>query len=222
MDHGPWTTDHNQEMSSTNGLSGGAAVMLLILLVGIAGLLVLLERLYVIVLRSKTNGRPFIERIIQLVRGGKIDEAIKQCASSTAALPDIGLVILRSRSRDETDLENVASAAALAVLPRLTRRLEYLPTLSLAAILLGVLGTVRDIQSAFLAAAAPANHPVLMTNLSNALTPIAFGLSVAVVLILGRSYLVSQAESITEQVREFSARLINALIDRPDVRLGHR
>lgn len=209
-------------MSSTTGLSGGAAVMLLILLVGIAGLLVLLERLYVIVLRSKTNGRPFIERIIQLVRGGKIDEAIKQCASSTAALPDIGLVILRSRSRDETDLENVASAAALAVLPRLTRRLEYLPTLSLAAILLGVLGTVRDIQSAFLAAAAPANHPVLMTNLSNALTPIAFGLSVAVVLILGRSYLVSQAESITEQVREFSARLINALIDRPDVRLGHR
>jgi len=209
-------------MSSTTGLSGGAAVMLLILLVGIAGLLVLLERLYVIVLRSKTNGRPFIERIIQLVRGGKIDEAIKQCASSTAALPDIGLVILRSRSRDETDLENVASAAALAVLPRLTRRLEYLPALSLAAILLGVLGTVRDIQSAFLAAAAPANHPVLMTNLSNALTPIAFGLSVAVVLILGRSYLVSQAESITEQVREFSARLINALIDRPDVRLGHR
>lgn len=210
-------------MSSTTGLSGGAAVMLLILLVGIAGLLVLLERLYVIVLRSKTNGRPFIERIIQLVRGGKIDEAIKQCASSTAVLPDMGLVILRSRSRDEADLENVSSAAALAVLPRLTRRLEYLPALSLSAILLGVLGTVRDIQSAFLAAgAAPANHPVLMTNLSNALTPIAFGLSVAVVLILGRSYLVSQAESITEQVREFSARLINALIDRPDVRLGHR
>ena len=32
----------------------------------------------------------------------------------------------------------------------------------------------------------------------------------------------SQAESITEQIQEFSVRLINALIDRPDVRLGHR
>jgi biopolymer transport protein ExbB len=209
--------------TTTPGLSGGAAVMLLILLIGVAGLLVLLERLYVIVLRSKTNGRPFIERIIQLVRGGKIDEAIKQCASSTAALPDMGLVILRSRSRDETDLENVAAAAELAVLPRLTRRLEYLPALGLAAIMLGVLGTVREIQSAFLAAAAaPTANAAFMTNLSNALTPTAFGLSVAVVLILGKSYLVSQSESITEQIREFSARLINALIDRPDVRLGHR
>lgn len=210
-------------MSPTTGQTGGTAVMLLILLVGVAGLIVLLERLYVIVLRSKTNGRPFIERIIQLVRGGKIDEAIKQCASSTAALPDMGLVILRSRSRDESDLENVASAAALAVLPRLTRRLEYLPALALAAILLGVLGTIRDCQRAFLAAAAaPTANAALMTNVSNALTPAAFGLSVAVVLILGRSYLVSQSESITEQIREFSARLINALIDRPDVRLGHR
>jgi biopolymer transport protein ExbB len=211
-------------MSPTTGQTGGTAVMLLILLVGVAGLIVLLERLYVIVLRSKTNGRPFIERIIQLVRGGKIDEAIKQCASSTAALPDIGLVILRSRSRDESDLENVASAAELTVLPRLTRRLEYLPTLSLAAILLGVLGTIRDCQRALLAAAAaaPTSNAALMTNVSNALTPAAFGLSVAVVLVLGRSYLVSQSESITEQVREFSARLINALIDRPDVRLGHR
>ena len=42
-------------------------------------------------------------------------------------------------------------------------------------------------------------------------------------LYTGRNLdIVSQAESITEQVREFSARLINALIDRPDVRLGHR
>lgn len=213
-------------MPTTPGQIGGGAVTLLTLLVGIAGVLVLLERFYVIVLRAKNNGRPFIERIIQLVRGGKIDEAIKQCTASKAALPDMGLLILRSRSRDATDLENVAAAAALSVLPQLTRRLQYLPTLALTAVLLGVLGTVREIQSALAGAAAMAPTPAaplaLLTNLSNAFTPIAVGLVVAIVLILGRSYLVSQAESITEQVREFSARLINALIDRPDVRLGHR
>jgi hypothetical protein len=42
------------------------------------------------------------------------------------------------------------------------------------------------------------------------------------VLTIGGGYLVSQSDSITEEIREFSARLINALIDRPDVRLGHR
>jgi biopolymer transport protein ExbB/TolQ len=192
--------------------------------VGLAGLGVLLERFYVIVLRSKNNGRAFIERVIQLVRAGKVDDAIKQCAASTAALPDMGLLILRSRSRDELDLQNVASAAALHVLPKLTRRIHYLPTFSLVAVLLGMFGTLRGLHDAFLAQAVPQlrTTPSLWLGLAASMTPTAFGLSVAVVLLLGREYLVGQSEFLTEQIQEFSARLINALIDRPDVRLGHR
>jgi hypothetical protein len=45
---------------------------------------------------------------------------------------------------------------------------------------------------------------------------------VAIVLLLGRAYVVSQADAVREDVRELSARLITALTDRPDVRLGHR
>jgi biopolymer transport protein ExbB/TolQ len=179
------------------------------------------ERLYVIVLRSRNNGRIFIERVIQLVRSGKIDEAIKECVNSTAALPDMGLLILRSRSRDEGDLQNVADAAALMVLPKLTRRLQYLPTLTSVAVMLGLLGTVHGFRNVF-AAAAPGVAGGTMAGLAQALAPTAFGLGVAIVLTLGRGYLVSQSENLTEQIREFSARLINALIDRPDVRLGHR
>jgi len=196
----------------------GGPIMLLILVVGIAGLWILIERVYVIVVRSKNNGRTFIERIIQLVRAGKIDEAIKECADSTAALPDMGLLILRSRSRDEADLHNLANAASLSVVPRLTRRIHYLSTLALAALLLGFLGTVLGIRQV-LANAAGASA---VTGLGHTLTPTAFGISVAVVLTLGRGYVMNQSESITVEIREFSARLINALIDRPDVRLGHR
>jgi hypothetical protein len=45
---------------------------------------------------------------------------------------------------------------------------------------------------------------------------------VAIPLSIAHAYLVSQSEQIIEQVDEFSVRLVNALIDRPDVRLGHR
>lgn len=208
-------------MSTTLGwYREGGPIMLLILLVGVAGLAILVERIYVIVFRSKNNGRAFIERIIQLVRGGKIDEAIKLCAASTAALPDMGLVILRSRSRDEGDLHNVANAASLSVLPRLTRRLHYLPTLAMTAVLLGLLGTVLGVRNALFVGGANAN--VASNGLAQALTPTAFGLGVAAMLTLGRGYVMNESESITEQIHEFSARLINALIDRPDVRLGHR
>jgi biopolymer transport protein ExbB len=211
-------------MSTTLGwYNDGGPIMLLILVVGIVGVAILLERGFVIVLRSKNNGRPFIERIIQLVRSGKVDDAIKQCAASTAALPDMGLLILRSRSRDESDLENVAEAAALAVVPKLTRRLQYLPTLAVVSGLLGLLGAVRGIQATLITAGTGADHAArLSAGFAQSLTPLGFALAVAIVLTLGRTYLVSQAEAITEEIHEFSARLINALIDRPDVRLGHR
>ena len=101
----------------------GGPVMNAILLVAVIGLAVFLERFYTIVIRSKINGRAFIERVIQLVRAGKSEDAITLCAQSKAALPDMGLLILRSRGRDESELQNVADAAALAVIPRLTRRL---------------------------------------------------------------------------------------------------
>jgi biopolymer transport protein ExbB/TolQ len=200
----------------------GGPTMLLVLVVGLAGVAILVERFYVIVVRSKNNGRAFIERIIELVHGGKIDDAIKLCTSSSAALSDIGLLILRSRTRNEGDLQRVANTAALALIPKLTHRLQYLVTLSVVALLIGVLGTTIDLHGALMADVAGAAQARLSQALARTLPPSIFALGVAAVLVLGRGYLVSQAESITEHIHEFSARLINALIEEPDVRLGHR
>jgi biopolymer transport protein ExbB len=202
----------------------GGLTMWLVLAVGLAGFVILIERFYVVVLRSKNHGRVFIERIIQLVHAGEIDDAIKQCTSSNAALSDIGLLILRSRSRDESDLQRVANAAALALVPKLTHRLQYLVTLSIVALLIGVLGTLIDFRSALAGEGVAASQAGERLNqgLANALPPTILALGVSAFLVLGRGYLLSQAESIAEHIHEFSARLINALIDQPDVRLGHR
>jgi biopolymer transport protein ExbB/TolQ len=203
----------------------GGPIMHFILLTGIAGLAVFLERLYVIVIKGKINGRAFIERVIQLVRAGKAEDAIKLCAQSKAALPDMGLLILRSRTRDEADLQNVADAAALSVIPRLTRRLQYLPMLANVATLIGLFGTIYGLREAFasVASASAAERSArLAEGIAIALNATGFGLLVAIPLTVAHSYLVGQAETIVEQVDEFSVRLINALIDRPDVRLGHR
>jgi biopolymer transport protein ExbB len=203
----------------------GGPIMWFILVVALAGVAVFIERLYVIVIKSKINGREFIERVIQLVRSGKAEDAIKLCAQSKAALPDMGLLILRSRSRDEADLQNVADAAALSVIPRLTRRLQYLPMLANVATLLGLFGTIYGLREAFASvasASASERSAKLASGIATALNATGFGLLTAIPLTVAHSYLVSQAETIIEQVDEFSVRLINALIDRPDVRLGHR
>ena len=160
-----------------------------------------------------------------LGRAGGIEEASKLCGPWNGVLPDMGLVILRSRSRDEADLQNDADAAALSVLPRLTRRLHYLPMLANVATLIGLLGTIYGLRAAFSAvgtAAAAERSAALASGIAVALNATGFGLFTAIPLTVAHAYLVSQAEGIIEQVDEFQVRLINALIDPPDVRLGHR
>jgi biopolymer transport protein ExbB/TolQ len=158
----------------------GGPVMHVISIVALIGLITLAERLFTIVIRSKTNGRRFIERVIQLVRAGRVDEAIKECAGSRAAVPDMGLLILRSRSRDEVDLQNVADAASLSVLPILTRRLGYLSAIAVAEGLLGVVGAIVNLQRIFRGRRSAAIS--IASAIAGSLTPIAYALVVAVVL----------------------------------------
>jgi biopolymer transport protein ExbB/TolQ len=204
----------------------GGLYSLGILALGALALVVAAERLYVLVARAKLDGRLFIEKAIQLVRSGKIDEAIRLCASSRTAIADVGLLILRSRTREEGALDTLSHAAALSLQPRLTRRLGYLPMLATAAALLGVLAAVHGVSDAYAAAAgagdAAARGGALAAGIARALKPAALGIAVAIPVLALHNYLCMQADVIIEQLDEFSVRLVNALADRPDVRLGHR
>ena len=203
----------------------GGPIMYVILLAGLAGLAVFIERLYVIVVVGKGEGGALSERVIHLVRAGRADEALTACEGSHAAVPDVGHLLIAAREGDEDSLQNVADAASLAVLPRLTRRLQYLPMLANVATLLGLFGTIYGLREAFASvalASATARAERLAAGIAVALNATGFGLLVAIPLTVGHAYLASQAERLIEQVDEFAVRLINALLDRADVRLGQR
>jgi len=205
--------------------SHGRPFTTLVLCAALAGAVVLAERLYVLMVRSKLNGRVFMEQVIRLVRAGKVDDALKLCAQSKAALSDMGLLILRSRTKDEADLQNVADAATLSLMPALTRRIGYLPMLAGVSAILGIVGSIAGVSDTLASAAtasATDRGARIAAGIASALGASAFGLLVAAPLWAAHAYLVSLSESIIEQIHEFSARLINALIERPDVRLGHR
>lgn len=195
--------------------SGGPFIVPL-LLVGAASLLFLVERIVAIVIRSKIHARPFMEKVISLVRAGKAEEALQLCADHQAALPDLGLVILRSKTRDETDLVSVAESVTMTMIPELTRRLAWLPTLAIVALLLGLLGGVANLHAGLTNTGATAG------NFAYALRPLGVGILTAIPLIAGYAYLVSESQKLAAQLDEFSVRLVSALLDRPDVRLGHR
>lgn len=196
--------------------SGGPFILPL-LLVGFAGLLLLAERIVYLVVQSKIHARPFMEKVISLVRAEKLDEALKLCAEHQSALPDLGLVILRSRSRDEVDLRHVAKTATLMVVPGLTSRVAWLPTLAIIAVLLGIVGAVANLHEALMRSTDP-----LPVGIAYALRPFGVGVLTAIPMVAGYAYLIHESQKLVAQLEEFSARLVNALSDRPDVRLGHR
>lgn len=196
----------------------GPAVMLIWIVAGLGGVLIL-DRGYVALTRSGFNGRPFIERIIQLARAGKTDEAIGHCATSRTVLADIALLILRTRTKDEGDLQHVAAAAELSLVPRLRRRLPYFTMLAVIAVLLGCIGLADGFRVMYESGGVvpPGRHP-----LATGLRAIEVGFGVAAALLLAQGFFTAQTEQVVGQVEELTARLVNALIDRPDVRLGHR
>lgn len=202
----------------------GGPFMVPLLLLDVVGLVVLIERFNNIVLRSKINARPFIERVISLVRADKLDEALTLCAENQSTLPDLGLILLRSGTRDEQDLLNMAEASSLTVIPDLMRRLAWLPTFAIAAVLLGLLGGIANLHDTLMqsARATTETRVALLSGIAYALRPLGAGVLSAIPFVIGHAYLVNESQAIVSQVEEFSARLVNALTDRPDVRLGHR
>ena len=110
----------------------GGPIMLLIALVGLAGFGVLFERFYVIVLRSRDERPRSSSSASSSSFATARSTTPSRCApASHAALSDIGLVILRSRSRDEQRAaagrdrgvaRGDAAAVAPASVPRRARR----------------------------------------------------------------------------------------------------
>jgi biopolymer transport protein ExbB len=189
-----------------------------LLIAGIAGVAVFAERISFLTRRSGVHARPFIEKIISLVRAGEAENALKLCADHQAALADLGLVILRSREDDERSLLDIAEAATAAQLPLLTRRTHWVSTLAWTTLLVGALGATVNLHDA-LGAAPDAGRD---SALAFALRPLGAGIATAIPLFLGRAWLQTVTDRLTTQLEEFSARLVNAMLDRPDVRLGHR
>lgn len=198
-------------LATSLAVAPAATVGLLVLLLWAIGLTA--DRAFVVARsRLSGHGRPFIERLVALVEAGQIDEALAACSRTRAILPDIGLIVLRTRLREERDLEAVVEAAVRSTTPKLSRRLRYLPAIAVSQVLLGAGGT--------LAAAMRQGQGAGLHGES--LAPLAAAAFLAVLPVVAHAFLANQIDAIQAQVGEFSRRLANALLDRPDVRLGHR
>jgi biopolymer transport protein ExbB/TolQ len=195
----------------------GGPFMYAILATGVAILALVAERFWVIGRAAAINGDKLRKDLVGRVGRGDTTGAADLCRKVKGPVASVAHAILARGDADEEKLQNAADGAATIVLPPLSRRLPYLSMLANSATLLGLLGTIFGLTTAFSAvgAADPAQRSAfLAVGIAQALNTTAFGLILAVPTLLLHGFLVSKVEAIVEEVDQTSVRLVQALVSR--------
>ncbi|RJX35064.1 MAG: DUF3450 family protein [Desulfarculus sp.] len=194
-------------------LSGGPLVWP-ILLVGLAALVLVIERL-VFLRRVRANTDELMAAVAGLVAAGDIAGALRAAESQpgrpTSNVLQAGLSL---RGNSPEVIESGLSEAMLRELPRLERFLTALKVLAAVAPLLGLLGTVTGMINTFqVITVFGTGDPRLMAGgISEALVTTELGLAVAIPILVLAALLSRRAQRIASDMEEKAMALSAALI----------
>ena len=193
----------------------GGAFMYPIAAVMTVGLAIAMERWFYLLHQTRINRRDF-QRILPLLReqrGRELTDFVGKSSSAMSRIVADGLA-RRSGSRRRSDIEYAMEEGLLEVLPRIERRTAYLATFANIATLLGLLGTIIGLIAAFTAVANadPAEKASLLSqSISIAMNTTAFGLIVAIPLLLVHSVLQSKTSQIVESLEIAMVKFLNLM-----------
>jgi biopolymer transport protein ExbB len=196
----------------------GGAFMYPIAIVAALGVAVAIER-YLYLLRTASGNRRVWNEVSQFLSQGDYRRALAATTDSGSAVGQIlsyGLArVQNARRRD--DVEKAMEESLMEVVPRLEKRTHYLSSFANIATLLGLLGTIIGLIQAFqaVANANPAEKADLLSaSISVAMNTTAFGLMVAIPLLLVHSVLQSKTTEIVDSLEMASVKFLNTVVER--------
>jgi biopolymer transport protein ExbB len=193
----------------------GGVFMWPLLILFVIGVAVILERFWTLG-RARTNVRTLMNRVLSALKGeGGIEAAIEVCEKTRGPIPAILHAGLRRSTISIEATEKAIESAGVVELSFLERGLLVLATIANVAPLLGFLGTVSGMVSAFdaIAAADQVNAKLVASGISEALLTTMSGLIVAIPMSIGHNYFVSQIDRFVIEMQETSADLVDTLVD---------
>lgn len=191
----------------------GGVFMYPIALVMAVGTAVALER-YVYLSRERFSSSRVWEQLAPALESGKYQQAAAATSKSKASIAKIlnyGLGRLRTARRRE-DIEMAMDEGLMEVTSRLEQRTHYLAAFANIATLLGLLGTIIGLIQAFTAVAnaGPSERAELLSaSISVAMNTTAFGLIVAIPLLLIHSVLQAKTNQIVDSLEMAVVKFLN-------------
>ena len=196
----------------------GGPFMYPIAIVAALGIAVAIER-YLYLSRTESGNRRMWNEVSPFLSKGDYRGAQTATSGSSSAIGQIlsyGLArIQNARRRD--DVEKAMEESLMEVVPRLEKRTHYLASFANIATLLGLLGTIIGLIQAFqaVANANPAEKADLLSaSISVAMNTTAFGLMVAIPLLLLHSLLQAKTTEIVDSLEMASVKFLNTVVER--------
>ncbi|MGH2570959.1 MAG: MotA/TolQ/ExbB proton channel family protein [bacterium] len=174
-----------------------------------------LERFWVIARASSWNTRKLMRDVGEHVRRGDLRGAAELAGRVKSPVGQVAAAMLASGARTEESLRSAGDGEAGVVIAPLARGLGYLSLLANTATLLGLLGTIFGLMTAFsgVGAADPSQRSAfLAAGISEALNTTAFGLIVAVPAMLIHAFFANRVERIADAVDEATVRLARVMV----------
>jgi len=193
--------------------ASGGLFMYPILLVFAIGVAIAVERYATLSIVTNKNQAVW-DKVQPLLRDGEFDEArdmTSQDESTISQVLNMGLS-LQGAVRRREDIEIAMEESMMEIVPRLEKRTPYVALASSIATLLGLLGTIMGLIQAFTAVANanPAEKADLLSaSISVAMNTTAFGLMVAIPLLVIHAVLTSKTGDIIDSLEMATVKALN-------------
>ena len=198
--------------------ASGGAFMYPILLVFAFGVAIAVERYITLTLVTNKNQAVW-EQVQPLLANGEFDEAREMTSNDESTISrvlNMGLS-LQGAVRRREDIEIAMEESMMEIVPRLEKRTPYVALASSIATLLGLLGTIMGLIQAFTAVANanPAEKADLLSaSISVAMNTTAFGLMVAIPLLITHAILTSKTGDIVDSLEMATVKALNVFTRR--------
>jgi biopolymer transport protein ExbB len=175
-------------------------------------LAIIVERSIYFLGRGHLNARAFLEQIRKLLSANNVDRAKKLCDATTAPVARVAKAGLNRMHRGEAAVAQAMEETMTDTLPEVKTRIGALWSLANVVTLVGLLGTITGLISTFAAIgnANPAERQEkLSSGISEAMYNTAFGLSIALLCMLGHLLLSAAMKKVVADLETFVLRFEN-------------
>jgi biopolymer transport protein ExbB len=193
----------------------GGPLMYVLALCSVVGLAFVFER-FVSLRRSRVIPNAFVKRFLDQVRDGSLDRerALAVCAENPSPISEIFTSAVRKWGRSGMEVEQAVMDAGERVANDLRKYLRVFAALHVIGPLLGLLGTVLGMITAFNAVAASdalGRPEMLAQGISQALLNTAFGLAIAIPAQSFYFYFVSRVDRLIIAMDTLGQELVNSI-----------